>query len=165
MNRRIFLCGLTLGTLSAPLAAGGADGGEGVSNRSSLFSNLGQSPVTCATRSGTASANWATSRGKTSPSSYWRSGVSNARHGAQLAAMMLPPHKIGVSMATAILTPQAIEILRRGCRDNKTRSSALRDPRGLLARHGIKLPDDVELRIYSAKERHLEEETRRARYG
>src|SRR5437660_6808223 len=65
--------------------------------------------------------------------------------------MMLPPHKIGVSMATAILTPQAIEILRRGCRDNKTRSSALRDPRGLLARHGIKLPDDVELRIYQRK--------------
>ncbi|HYS53480.1 MAG TPA: hypothetical protein VER58_06940 [Thermoanaerobaculia bacterium] len=50
-----------------------------------------------------------------------------------------------------ILTPQAIEILRRACKSNKTLAAAMKDPRALLARHGIKLPDDVELRIYQRK--------------
>jgi hypothetical protein len=52
------------------------------------------------------------------------------------------------SQGSAILTPQAIEILRRACKSSKTRPAALRNPRALLARHGIELPTDVELRLY-----------------
>jgi len=50
-------------------------------------------------------------------------------------------------MAT-ILTPQAVEVLRRACKNSKTRSSTMRDPRALLEKNGIKLADDVEVRIY-----------------
>jgi hypothetical protein len=50
-----------------------------------------------------------------------------------------------------ILTPEAIAILRRACKKSKTRSAAVRNPRALLARHGIELPNDVELRIYQLK--------------
>jgi len=55
------------------------------------------------------------------------------------------------SHGSAILTPEAIEILRRACKNSKTRPAALRNPRVLLARHGIELPNDVELRIYELK--------------
>lgn len=52
------------------------------------------------------------------------------------------------SHGRAILTHEAIEILRRACKNSKTRPAAKRNPRALLARHGIELPDDVELRVY-----------------
>jgi hypothetical protein len=59
---------------------------------------------------------------------------------------------------SAILTSEAIEILRRACKNSKTRSAVVRDPRAFLARNGIELADDVELRIYQRKGRDRGEE-------
>jgi len=55
------------------------------------------------------------------------------------------------SDGSEILTPQAIEILRNACKNRKTRPAAVRNPRALLARHGIELPNDVEIRVYERK--------------
>ena len=55
------------------------------------------------------------------------------------------------SQGPAILTPQAIEILRRACENKKTRPAVVRNPRALLASKGIELPADVELWVYERK--------------
>jgi hypothetical protein len=52
---------------------------------------------------------------------------------------------------TEILTSEAIEILRRACKNSKTRTAVVRDPSAFLARQGIDLADDVELRVYQRK--------------
>jgi hypothetical protein len=58
-----------------------------------------------------------------------------------------PPLPLGSDM----LTPEAIKVLRRACKDKKTRRAAVRDPRGLLIHHGIELGADVDLRLYERK--------------
>ncbi len=45
-------------------------------------------------------------------------------------------------------TSQAIEILRKGYADVKTRRAVVRDPKGYLAKRGASLGDAVEVRVY-----------------
>lgn len=54
------------------------------------------------------------------------------------------------------LPSKAVEILRRACKDKKSLAAAARDPRALLKRHGIKLSDDFELRIYQRKGKNVD---------
>jgi hypothetical protein len=50
--------------------------------------------------------------------------------------------------AAAVLTGDVVEILRRAYVDVEMRDQALSAPKEVLTRHGIALPDDVELRLY-----------------
>jgi hypothetical protein len=47
-----------------------------------------------------------------------------------------------------VLSPRAIDLLRRACASGKTRAAALRDPKAVLARNGIQLGDDADVHLY-----------------
>lgn len=51
-----------------------------------------------------------------------------------------------------ILNAEAIEILRRACQKKSSLRAALRDPRAFLAKNGIELAANVELRLYELRD-------------
>src|SRR5215216_2052535 len=61
---------------------------------------------------------------------------------------------LGVAMCAQLKPDQSafptemLEVLRRACKSPKGRAAAIHDPRALLARHGIELGPDEEIRLY-----------------
>jgi hypothetical protein len=50
-----------------------------------------------------------------------------------------------------ILSKEAIDILRAACKNVKTRRAFVKNPRAVLLRYGVMLPDDIQLRVYQRK--------------
>jgi hypothetical protein len=53
-----------------------------------------------------------------------------------------------------VFSAEAVEILRRAYANPQTRDRTLSEPKEVLARHGIALADDVELRLYERTSAH-----------